>query len=258
MPDLTTLPADLPLFEGVPIEKVPHVLSCLNATLVTFGKRERILGRGETQRYTGYLCEGRAQLVNNDYWGNRSILGEYAAGSVIAAEQFFKLNLPLPADIMTSSPCTLLLFKLEQHVEAKPCCMVHVNRIRENLARIVLQMNADLLGKLGIVSNRSTREKVLAYLSEQAALYDSPEFDIPYNRQELADTLYVERSALSHELSRLQQDGYLTFTRKHFVLHRLTTAPSIPAASWPPTPGTSSAPTPRRTTNPSRRSPQPA
>lgn len=157
----------------------------------------------------------------DEYWGNRSILGEYAAGSVLAAEQFFKLNLPLPADVVASSPCTLLQFNLERHVEAKPCCMVHVNRIRENLARITLQMNADLLGKLGIVSNRSTREKVLAYLSDQAALHGSSAFDIPYTRQELADALYVERSALSHELSRLQKDGYLTFSRKHFELHRL-------------------------------------
>ena len=222
MSDLAALPVNLPLFEGVPAEKVPHVLSCLNATLATFSKHERILGRGEAQRSTGYLCEGRAQLVSNDYWGNRSILGEYAAGSVLAAEQFFKLNLPLPADVVASSPCTLLQFNLERHVEAKPCCMVHVNRIRENLARITLQMNADLLGKLGIVSNRSTREKVLAYLSDQAALHGSSAFDIPYPRQELADALYVERSALSHELSRLQKDGYLTFSRKHFELHRLS------------------------------------
>ena len=76
-------------------------------------------------------------------------------------------------------------------------------------------------GKLGIVSNRSTREKVLAYLSDPAALHGSSAFDIPYTRQELADALYVERSALSHELSRLQKDGYLTFSRKHFELHRL-------------------------------------
>ena len=198
MSDLAALPVNLPLFEGVPAEKVPHVLSCLNATLATFSKHERILGRGEAQRSTGYLCEGRAQLVSNDYWGNRSILGEYAAGSVLAAEQFFKLNLPLPADVVASSPCTLLQFNLERHVEAKPCCMVHVNRIR------------------------STREKVLAYLSDQAALHGSSAFDIPYTRQELADALYVERSALSHELSRLQKDGYLTFSRKHFELHRLS------------------------------------
>ena len=220
MPDRAALPIDLPLFEGVPSDKVPHVLNCLNATLVTFAKHERILECDKPNRSAAYLCEGRAQLVSHDFWGNRSILGEYAPGSAIAAEQFFKLDLPVPADVVAGSPCTLLLFNLEKHVEAKPCCMVHVNRIRENLARITLQMNADLLGKLGIVSNRSTREKVLAYLSDQAVIHGSSEFDIPYTRQELADALYVERSALSHELSRLQQDGCITFTRKHFQLHR--------------------------------------
>lgn len=223
MPDLaapSALPTDLPLFAGVPREKVPHVLKCLNAMLSTYRKGERILSRGETGRCTGYLCEGRALIVGNDYWGNRSIHGEFHPGSVIAAEQFFKLDLPVPADVVADEPCTLLLFNLEKHVEAKPCCMMHVDRIRTNLARVALQMNAALLGKLDIVSNRSTREKVLAYLSEQAELHGSARFDIPYNRQELADALYVERSALSHELSKLQKEGYITFSRRHFELHR--------------------------------------
>ena len=122
--------------------------------------------------------------------------------------------------MVADEPCTLLLFNLEKQVEAKPCCMMHVDRIRTNLARVALQMNAALLGKLDIVSNRSTREKVLAYLSEQAELHGSARFDIPYNRQELADALYVERSALSHELSKLQKEGYITFSRRHFELHR--------------------------------------
>lgn len=221
MPDIATIPTDLPLFEGVPAEKVPSVLKCLNATLAVFGKQELIFERGETGHWTGYLCEGRARIVSNDYWGNHSILGEYTPGSVIAAEQFFNLKSPFPADIIASTPCTVLLFNLKEHVETKPCCKVHVDRIRTNLARTTMQMNADLLGKLGIVSNRSTREKVLAYLSEQANLYSCSSFDIPYSRQELADALYVERSALSHELSRLQKDGYITFTRKRFELHKI-------------------------------------
>lgn len=220
--NVAAIPPGLPLFEGVPTDKVPHVLKCLNAALVTYGREERIFGRGEIGRRTAYLCDGSARIVSNDYWGNRSILGEYTRGSVIAAEQFFKLDLPFPADIVSGSSCTLLYLNVERQVEAKPCCMVHIDRIRTNLARITMQMNADLLGRLGIVSNRSTREKVLAYLSEQASLHGSPSFDIPYNRQELADTLYVERSALSHELSRLQKDGYITFSRRHFELRRVS------------------------------------
>ncbi len=99
--------------------------------------------------------------------------------------------------------------------------MVHIDRIRTNLARIAVQMSAELVGKLSIVSMRSTREKVLAYLTSQAEATGSAAFDIPYSRQELADALYVERSALSHELSKLQKDGYITFNRRHFELHRV-------------------------------------
>lgn len=221
MTELTDIPADLPLFEGVPASKIPHVLKCLNATPVVYEKGARIFARDVDRMRTGYLCEGRAQLVSNDFWGNRSILGEYPAGSAIAADRFFKMDLPLPADIVACEACTVLQFNLEKHVEAKPCCMVHVDRIRTNLARIAVQMSAELVGKLSIVSMRSTREKVLAYLTSQAEATGSAAFDIPYSRQELADALYVERSALSHELSKLQKDGYITFNRRHFELHRV-------------------------------------
>lgn len=220
MPDSPDVRTDLPLFEGIPEGKIPHVLKCLNATVVEYGRGDRIFARSGDGEKTGYLCEGRAQLVSNDYWGNRSILGEYGPGSVVAAERFFKLDLTLPADVIACEPCTVLQFNLGKHVEAKPCCMVHVDRIRSNLARITIRMSAELVGKLNIVSMRSTREKILAYLTSRAAAESSATFDIPYSRQELADALYVERSALSHELSKLQKDGFITFNRRHFELHR--------------------------------------
>lgn len=222
MASIDTLPVDLPLFEGVPQDKVSHVLTCLNASLVTHDKHERILERGETTRCTGYLCEGRACVVTYDFWGNRSILGEYSPGSVIAGEQFFNLVNTVAATVIAATPCTLIMFNLEKAVAAKPCCMVYVDHIQLNLARITMQMNAALLGKLDIVSNRSTREKVLAYLSDQATKSKTCCFEIPYNRQELADALYVERCALSHELGRLQRDGYITLERNRFELHKLS------------------------------------
>lgn len=85
--------------------------------------------------------------------------------------------------------------------------MIHVDRIRANLALISMKMSSDLLDRLSIASMRSTRDKVLAYLTNEAKAQGSAVFDIPYNRQELADALYVERSALSHELGKLQKEG---------------------------------------------------
>ena len=220
MDDFNELAADLPLFDGVPKEKLPHVLKCLNAQIAHYGKGERICRGGEEQRRTVYLCEGCAHLASTDCWGNRSILSEYERGSVIAADRLFGMSDKLPADIVAAEDCTALLFDLQKHVEAKPCCMVHVERIRANLARALLQMNTRLIDRMDILANRSTRKKVLAYLSRQAELNGSDTFDIPLSRQELADALYVERSALSHELGKLQKEGRIAFSRRHFTLLR--------------------------------------
>lgn len=221
MTDLESIPTDLPLFDGIPTEKIPHVLRCLNVRVCNYDKRDYIFNHLRPSTYTGYLCEGTAFIVSNDVHGNRSILSECKPGSVLAAEQFFKLDSPISTDVIASTPCQVLLFNLEEEVEAKPCCMVHVDHVRANLSRSAMQMNNELLGKLEIVSNRSTREKVFAYLSDQVKLNDSKSFDIPFTRQELADALYVDRSALSRELSKLQREGYISYSGKHFEVHSL-------------------------------------
>lgn len=208
--------AELPLFEGVPPEKIPHVLRCLNASYCSAERGERI--RMNTNRATYYLCSGRAQIVRYDYQGNTSILGAFGAGSVLGAETFFELESAQIGEVVAAEDCNLLAISLNETVKARTCCMVHVNRIRENLARITMQMNSDLMEHLGIVSMRTTREKILAYLFGQTQKQQKCEFDIPFSRQELADNLYVERSALSHELGRLQKDGLIRFHRNHFTL----------------------------------------
>lgn len=75
MSDFAEIPLNLPLFEGVPPEKVLHVLKCLNATIATFESKERILAQGEKGKYALYLLSGNAFILSNDCWGNRSILG---------------------------------------------------------------------------------------------------------------------------------------------------------------------------------------
>ena len=72
--------------------------------------------------------------------------------------------------------------------------------------------------KLGHMSKRSTREKLISYLSEQARRSNSPDFTIPFNRQQLADFLSVDRSAMSNELCKMRDEGMLRFDRSHFTL----------------------------------------
>jgi CRP-like cAMP-binding protein len=68
------------------------------------------------------------------------------------------------------------------------------------------------------ITKRTTREKLLSYLSEQSRLHGSREFSVPFDRQGLADYLSVERSALSAEMSRLKSEGVINYRKSHFEL----------------------------------------
>lgn len=213
------LPGDhLALLDGIPADKAASVLRCLKARMLHFEKGDVLAGRLLVFSETRYLVEGEALLVRYDAAGNRSILGSYHADSVVACEltpYFCKKN---SLDIVANEPCTTIDFTITSEIEGCPCCVKHINRIRANLVDALTDMNMQLVKRLDTLANRSTRDKVLSYLKEQSQGALGRTFRIPYNRQELADYLYIERSALSRELSRMQQEGIITYERNDFTL----------------------------------------
>jgi CRP-like cAMP-binding protein len=78
--------------------------------------------------------------------------------------------------------------------------------------------NAGLINKIQHVTRRTTREKLVSYLSEQARAAGGSVFEIPFNREELAEFLAVDRSAMSSELGRMKAAGLLTFKKNRFTL----------------------------------------
>lgn len=210
---------NMPLFDGISENAIGHVLSCLHTTCEAYERGEVIMRYEDDPNECLYLVKGRTQLAVTDIQGRRSILAEYRPGEVMAVESFFGDRTLTKADVVAVEACTTVSLSLTRQVQAKECCMANVRRVRQNLVHAVSETNASLLKRLNIVSKRTTREKIIAYLEDEAAHFNSNTFDIPHNRQELADLLYVERSALSHELSRLQKEGIITFNRSHFELH---------------------------------------
>ena len=89
----------------------------------------------------------------------------------------------------------------------------------QNLFYAISVKNRSLVQKLGHMSRRTTREKLLSYLSEQAKKQGTSSFEIPFNRQQLADFLSVDRSAMSNELCKLRDEGLLSFERNRFQLY---------------------------------------
>ena len=125
---------------------------------------------------------------------------------------------PVTINATAASSCTVMMMDINRvFMTCETTCPYHTRLIR-NLTYVVASKNRTLTSKLGYLSQRTTRGKLMAYLSEQSVRCGSPSFDIPFNRQQMADFLSVDRSAMSKELGRLRDEGILDFNENHFIL----------------------------------------
>ena len=206
------------LFQNIKNEKLSALLACLGATVKQFGKKETILEEGVPARYIGIVLSGCAQMIQLDYYGNRSIVST-AQPSELFAESFACAEVSsIPLSVIATEPSEIMLIDCYRIVHScSNACDFHQQMIY-NLLKNVAAKNIQFHQKIEITSRRSTREKLMAYLILQAKKADSQSFDIPFDRQELADYLEVERSGLSAEISKLRNEGILLCHRNHFEL----------------------------------------
>lgn len=206
------------LFQGIEEVDFQPLLTCLRVRMVRYEKGQTVLSGGERIRQFGVVLSGQVQVIQDDYYGNRSILAKIGPGNLFG-ESFACAGVEsLPVSVVSSEECELLFIDCGRLTT--PCakaCGFH-GRLIQNMLRIVSMKNIALTQKIEFTSKRTTREKLLAYLSAEAKRAGSSRFAIPFNRQELADYLSVERSAMSAELSRLRDGGVLEFHKNQFEL----------------------------------------
>ena len=206
------------LFDQIEDQHLIAMLSCLGAKRETFDKKYTIFAEGNPARYFGILLSGSAQIVRHDYYGNRSIVSGILPGELFG-ESFACAGMStIPVSIIANEPCEVLLID-SGHV-LHTCtngCDFHRQMIY-NLMRDLALKNIMFHQKLDITSKRSTREKLLAYLTYMEKQTGSHSFDIPFDRQELADYLEVDRSGLSAEISKLRREGVIECRKNRFVL----------------------------------------
>ena len=215
----------LALFDGINRNDIPVILNRLKSTASSYEKGEYIRLEGDAADFIGIVLEGEIHVLQDDYYGNRNINFSFHAGDMFAEAFACAEAAELPVDILaTSRAYILFLDRSMLFGECSKTCAFHSILIR-NLLKIVAGKNMLLNQKLSYSSHKSTGEKIMAYLSDQAKLHHSSEFIIPFNRQELADYLGVERSAMSAEISRLQKQGRLITRRSYFKLLSPTLSP---------------------------------
>lgn len=206
------------LFQGISSENIIGMLKCLGAKSACYNKKETVIMEGEPARYVGLVLSGTVQVEKVDYYGNRSIVAKIEPGELFG-ESFACAGVEkIPVNVIANEEAQVLL--IDCHKIMQPCCNAcefHQQMIY-NLVKIVARKNLMFHQKFEITSKRTTREKLMAYLLVQAKKAGSNRFDIPYDRQELADYLEVDRSGLSAEISKLRKEGILESKRNYFEL----------------------------------------
>lgn len=206
------------LFNRIEDENLIKMLNCLGARVEFFDKKYTIFAEGNSAKYIGIMLSGSAQTVQVDYFGNRSILSDITPPEVFG-EAFACAEVgAIPVAVIANEPCEVMLIDCSHILHTcSNNCGFH-QRLIFNLMKDLAVKTIAFHQRIEITSKRSTREKLLAYLTYQAKKSGSNSFDIPFDRQELADYLEVDRSGLSNEISKLRSEGVLQSHRKHFVL----------------------------------------
>lgn len=206
------------IFSGVGDNEITSMLSCLGARLKSYKKGEYVLRQGEHLSDIVVLVEGNLHIQKDDYWGNRSILGFIAVGEMFGEAYVAPDSGALINDVVAIEYSTVIFFDVKRIITTCPtACRFHA-LVVQNLFFAISEKNRKLVQKLGHMSCRTTREKLISYLSEEAKKQKSSSFTIPFNRQQLADFLSVDRSAMSNELCKMRDEGLLEFEKNQFKL----------------------------------------
>lgn len=206
------------LFTGIDEQDLPAMLTCLDGNHIHVKKGNPIFVEGDPARFIGIILTGTAQVIREDYYGHRSIMTDLQPGDLFA-EAFSCAGLSaVPISVFAMTDSDILL--LDCHHLLTSCsnsCDFHNTLIR-NLLYEIARKNLALNQKIRYMSEKTTRDKLMAYLSDQAKQNHSDTFTIPFNRQALADYLGVERSAMSAEISKLKKGGIIDTQKSTFRL----------------------------------------
>lgn len=207
-----------PLFDGIQKEDLSKMLVCLGAQQIQPRRGDTIFYEGDETSFVGVVLSGTVYLVREDYYGSRSILAHISPAQIFGEAYAFSGTGSLPVSVIAEEDSHILLLDSRRITACcSNACDFH-HRMIYNLLRLVSGNNLMLHQKIRIISQRTTREKLMAYLVHRAKELGSSSFTVPYDRQALADYLEVDRSGLSAEIGKLRREGILDCQRSHFRL----------------------------------------
>lgn len=207
------------LFRGLSDDEILSSLHCLEAETEKKERQEYILRAGDKTNAIGLLASGEALIIQEDLWGNRNVITRLVPGDFFAESFAVIPDAILSVSVVATEPCEIVKLEITRLLTmCSSACGCHSRMIR-NLVTALAKKTLVFNDKITHMSKRRTREKLLSYLSAESFRQNSLSFDIPFDRQQLADFLCVERAAMSAELSKLQKEGMLKTDHSHFELN---------------------------------------
>lgn len=208
-----------PLFHGIDLNNLYPLLECLTFKQREYNEGETIIHEGEKIDSLGIILSGNAHIVMNDFWGNKSIVSDLSPGEIFAEVYALSDGVnPSGVEVISATNSEILFLNFKRMIRmCSSACEFH-NMLISNLLKIIGEKNLLITEKMRCLTKRSTREKLLAYFSSESKKQESTKILIPFNRQELADYLSVDRSAMSSELSKMKDEGLIDYRKNLFHL----------------------------------------
>ena len=211
------------LFQGIREHEIEAMLTCFSAEERTYGKDAYIYRAGDVTGRLGVVMEGAVNIIKDDVWGNRKIIENIGGGQIFGETYACLKGEPLMVDVQASERSRILFMDVNRILTTcSSSCDFH-NRLIRSLMYVLAGKNLMLTKKMDIITPKSLRERVMVYLSQESVKQGSRTITVPFNRQQMADYLSVDRSALSAELSRMQRDGVISYEKNRFTIQSLST-----------------------------------
>ena len=206
------------LFRFMSEDEIRAALSFFHAQEKQFEKGTCIFHAGMLTDRMGLVLSGSVTIENNDIWGNRTILSHVGKGQFFAETYAYLPDEPLLVDVTANENCRILFLSIGSIMKSSDFSVWMMKFVR-NLLNVTAHKNLTLSGRSFHTASKTIRARVLSYLNSVSLQKNRREFDIPFDRQQLADYLNLDRSALSKELGKMQRDGLITVKKNHFILH---------------------------------------
>lgn len=209
---------DTIVFQGMTENEIIDALRGLNAITKRYEKGSTILCAGSTTGSMGLVLEGSVTIENNDFWGNKTILGYVGKNEFFAETYGILSDEPMLVDVVANEDCRIVFLAIAILRSDIFQNEAWASKIVSNLLMISTQKNLALSGRSFHISHKTVRARVMSYLNSESIRKGKMAFNIPFNRQQMADYLNLDRTALSKELGRMKREGLIDFNKNHFQI----------------------------------------